>query len=321
MYIRLIIDQTIKIMKKTTLLLLALVAGFTINAQIVIIDQPNDSSGTGNSIVSFEGNNGIGVYTSDDFVITEDTTLGEIDIYGILSSGANFTNLLNFNLFIYTDSFGLPAGDPSQPGTGIIELTNISSDDFTLTEDGSGVADFTVRVTDANGSAQITLTPGTYWICAFPIVDEAFDPLGLNRWNWNPSATVAGVEPVLIDPTNIFGASATTWTNITGLIGEPFVGTAFQIRDEMLLSINDFTLEKSVSLFPNPTNGELNIDFSKELGSTNINIVNTIGQTVINTSFEGIGRKTINTNNLATGVYFAQITAESGNTTIKFIKN
>ena len=78
-------------MKKITLLLLALFAGFTINGQNVVSDQPADTAGS--ALVDFEGNDGVGVYTADDFIITEDTVLGEIDIFGFLSNVLNFSAL------------------------------------------------------------------------------------------------------------------------------------------------------------------------------------------------------------------------------------
>jgi hypothetical protein len=245
--------------KNYFLLLLAVLFTVSFQAQTVIIDQP-DSAGSAdfNSLVCFEGNDGIGVYTSDDFVLTSDTILGEIDIYGLLSNTPNFTNLLNFNIYIYADNFGVPNGDPSQSGTGIVELS-ASPADFTLTEDGTGFANFTVRVTDANGGTQITLPAGTYWLSCAPVVDEPFSTGGTNRWNWNgTTAAVSGVEPVLIDPNDSFGGGFTTWTNIASLIGAPFPGNGFQIRDEAALSVDEFSLE-AISLFPNPAQNMLNL--------------------------------------------------------------
>ena len=301
-------------MKKITLLVLFVTLTSAFQAQTVIIDQPNNAAG--NSLVCFEGNDGIGVYTSDDFVLTSDVILGEIDVFGRLSNVNNFTNLLSFNIYIYADNAGLPAGDPTQPGTAVVELPNISATDFTLTEDGAAAADFTVRVTDANGGTQITLPAGTYWLVAFPIVDEPFATGGTNRWNWNEATSAnTGVEPVLIDPTDIFGAGATSWTNISGLIGATFPSNGFQIRDEPLLSTNDYTLD-SVSISPNPATDFINIDLPNSSTAFSSEIYSITGQLVLKSD-----KAQLNVSNLNSGIYMLRIQTENGVVSRRVIKN
>ena len=88
-----------------------------------------------------------------------------------------------------------------------------------------------------------------------------------------------------------------------------------------VLSIDENTLSENVSVFPNPTNGDLNINFTRNFGATNIDIINVNGQKVLNASIEGFGNNSIATSKLANGIYFAQISSDTGTTTIKFIKN
>lgn len=310
-------------MKKITLLTLALITGFIANAQDVVVDQINDAATVG-LIISFQGNDNNGVYISDDFEITESTILGEMDFEGNLSNVANFTNLLGFNIFIYEDDNGLPSGDPSQLGTGLIELVNIPPSMFTLEEDGIGNANFrAIQITEANGGNQITLEPGTYWISAFPTVNEPYANAGMNRWNWAGSTpdVSAPIEPLLIDPFDNFGAGATSWANIAGLIGAPFPGTVFQIRSEESLSVDSNTLSERISLFPNPTNGDLSIELGRDFGATSVTIINVSGQNVLTSEVNSFGTTVLQTTALATGVYFAQVVTEQGATTIKFVKN
>lgn len=87
------------------------------------------------------------------------------------------------------------------------------------------------------------------------------------------------------------------------------------------LSVNDNSLSESISLFPNPTNGDVNLNFSRSFGATNVDIINVNGQKVLNASLEGVGNNTLATSKLASGIYFAQISNETGSTTIKFIKS
>lgn len=310
-------------MKKITLFLaLTLLSAYMTVAQEVVVDQVNDAVNVG-LIISFQGNNNNGVYSADDFEITESIILGEIDIEGTLSTETFFQNLIGLNIFIYEDMGGEPGGDPSVAGSGLVELINIPPSLFFLEEDGTGNSNFlNVQITEANGGEQITLAPGTYWICAFPTVDELYANDGANRWNWAGSTSDVNLpsEPLLIDPFDNFGADITSWANIPDLLGEPFPGLTFQIRDEELLSVDSNSLAGAISLFPNPTEGDLNINFSRSLGAVNVDIINVSGQHILTKKLENISSSTINTKELANGVYFAQISTNDAAITMKFVK-
>lgn len=313
-------------MKKITLFTaVAVFCSITLSAQDVVIDQPVDVAGS--ALVSFEGNDAIGVYCADDFELTETTILGQLDIYGTLGSNTNpistFTSLTSISIYIYEDVSGLPDGDPSQDGSSIVEILDITADDFELVEDGTNRAEFlTINITDANGGTQISLDAGIYWLAFAPNVDEAFDTAGNNRWNWSGStAANEGTEPLLIDPDDQFGAGATDWTNISGLIAASFPSLAFTLRNEEALSTDDNILNNSISLYPNPTNGDLSISFSSDIGTAILEVINVSGQKVLSASLDGINNTNINTSKLSSGVYFAHVSTDDANTTIKFIKN
>lgn len=82
------------------------------------------------------------------------------------------------------------------------------------------------------------------------------------------------------------------------------------------LSSQDFNLNNlEVSLYPNPTNGILNIDMTTEIQS--IEIYNIQGQKVLHTT-----QKQINVSNLSTGMYLIKILdAQNRFSTKKFMKN
>jgi hypothetical protein len=86
------------------------------------------------------------------------------------------------------------------------------------------------------------------------------------------------------------------------------------------LSVEEYAIDTSVSLFPNPTNGDLNINLTNGFNAKTIDIINVNGQTVLSSNVNGTRNK-INTNALAAGLYFAKIASEDTSTTIKFIKN
>ncbi|RMB56159.1 T9SS C-terminal target domain-containing protein [Dokdonia sinensis] len=312
-------------MKKITLSLFLLLTGAVCTAQDIIVDQPVDTGATG--LISFEGNNDVGVYCADDFELTETTMLGSLDVYGFTGSNANptsdFTALTGISVYIYEDDNGLPAGDPSQDGTGVIELSNIPSSSFELVEaDDSRLADFiNINLTEANGGTPLSLDAGVYWLAVFPNVDETFDTAGANRWNWlASSAANTGTEPVLIDPDDVFAGGFTSWSNISTLIDASFPSFAFTLRDDQELSVTDNVLADNISVYPNPTNGDLNISSSRSFGRLNISVINVAGQQVLSTTIEGVNG-TLNSTKLPSGIYFAEISSNQGSTVIKFIKN
>jgi len=304
-------------MKKITLLTFLLSICIA-TAQDIVIDQPLNVGG--NALVSFEGNAGIGVYCADDFEITSPTVLGELDIFGSLGSGANpvsnFTNLESMNVYIYADLSGEPVGDPSVPGSGIVELSEIPSSLFTLVEDNIRRAEFlNIQLTDANGGNQITLPAGTYWLCVFPNVGEAFNTAGDNRWNWSGSTANVGTEPVLIDPDDQFGGGFTTWSNISTLIGSSFTGFAFQLRDEDLLSVDQNSLT-DVNIYPNPASSVINLQVPSNIEINKVSLYDVLGKNTGATLVNG----QINIADLARGVYLLSINTSAGTLTKKIVK-
>ena len=82
------------------------------------------------------------------------------------------------------------------------------------------------------------------------------------------------------------------------------------------LAVSDFSTI-DVSLFPNPTTHNLNIQSDKQI--TALIIYNTLGQVVMNAS----PKKTnfsLETSNLNTGVYFVSLKTDTASKTMKFIK-
>ena len=85
------------------------------------------------------------------------------------------------------------------------------------------------------------------------------------------------------------------------------------------LSVEDNILAENLSLFPNPTNGDMTLDFARSFGQANVSITNITGQTVMNVTTEGSTQ--LETSRLASGIYFAQIATDNASTVIKFVKN
>ena len=80
------------------------------------------------------------------------------------------------------------------------------------------------------------------------------------------------------------------------------------------LSNIDFT-ESSIKIYPNPTNGRLNINLSSESTLENIKIYNLLGEMVMESK-----KQNLNINKLAAGVYLLEIKTTEGLLTKKVIK-
>ena len=82
------------------------------------------------------------------------------------------------------------------------------------------------------------------------------------------------------------------------------------------LSNQDFMLDQTIMLYPNPVNNVLNIKTPTSIQILEINMFNSLGQNVANFT-----NNTINTSMLNSGVYYLQIATNEGTFHKNFIKN
>lgn len=300
-------------MKKITLLAAALLVGAISFGQNTVIERIANTGGS--ALISTAGDDGTSVYCGDYFEITAETALGSILVNGLNSNDVQIEDeLLGFNIFIYTDAGGVPSSSPEVPGTGVAEIAITDTALFSITEDGAGAADFAVpSITDANGGTQVVLQPGNYWMVAYPTVEGA--PGGNARWNWWGSTETPAVEPVLIDPQDLFGAGATDWANISGLIGASFTAFAWTLVDEpVVLGTNDVELA-GVAVFPNPATDIVNVKVPSNVELTGVSVYDVLGKKVN----ADVSDAQVNVSGLARGVYVINVETNVGTLTEKLI--
>ncbi|WP_019038020.1 GEVED domain-containing protein [Psychroflexus tropicus] len=236
-------------MKRITMTLMGLVFAFSANAQDLAMKSNSKvpvfesqkavlyealPGPNGNGIVSVYSNapDDLGVYTADDFNLAEDSDITSVTAFGF-NNGANFVaDFTGLDVYIYDNSTSnTPAGDPTLPGSGVLEIVNLDAADPAITVVGSG-EEITVDIVAALGSP-VTLSAGDYWITFAPRMNiPGFD--GTLRWNHFASGEdVTGVgEPHLIDPGNAFGGGFLDWTPLSGLGITDQGGLAFRIEGE-----------------------------------------------------------------------------------------
>ena len=305
-------------MKKITLTLAAFALVFTAFAQDVVIERITDNT---TALITTNGDADAGVYCSDFFTLEEDVILGSFTFPGFYSSAVEIGDLLlGGDFFIYVDGGGFPDADPTTADA-LVNLTNVQlGAGLELLLDADDIeSGWIVNVTAANGGTQVTLPAGDYWVAFAPAV--VGDSAGAGRWNWSGSFTTEiGIPPanasLLIDPDDLFGAGATDWTEISGLIGADFPSFGWTLTSEEEsagLGDNDLV---GASVYPNPATNVINVDFSSNVELKSAVLFDVLGKNTGATLVNG----SMNIADLAAGVYILNIETNNGSLTQKVIK-
>ncbi len=141
------------------------------------------------------------------------------------------------------------------------------------------------------------------------------DAVSTNSVNWLPKVQIFDIKQQTLDPWNCYNSGqiyvATNgrgvWTN-----NDYFV--------PMVVSVNEIpkaTTENNITLFPNPTNGNVNVSFTGVNGETaKITLYDLNGRTIQTTDlgkvYSGDVNYTIETTNLASGIYIVNVTSDAG---------
>jgi len=300
-------------MKKITLLLILFVNS-TFLGQQVLSHSTDNSNTTGGSLAC----------TADpDMNPASGDELVSDNIYYRAYTPANFG--FSGDFFIMGGQFFLRYNDIGGSGTaGFLTLRFFTSDapfpDGNLTEIGSqmfqvdGTTD-TTTITQILLDSPITVDASTEIIIA---VDAPASNTAPNNIDYRIAINTFGES----NPSYLSSNACNIPTPSTfESIGFPTNNLILDLIGDGTLSTQDNVLADSVSMYPNPTSGDMNIFFSRSLGEVSIQFTNISGQIVMETSIDTIGISTLNTSRLSPGIYFAQIATKDTSTVIKFIKN
>jgi len=106
-------------------------------------------------------------------------------------------------------------------------------------------------------------------------------------------------------------------SGIVDVIEEPEINTQLFVREgDAPMSVEEQILQY-ISLYPNPTKGELFIASKQSLVGSEINIYDISGRLVINNKLTG---NTVDVSNLNTGLYFLNLTIDGQRVKLQFIK-
>lgn len=307
-------------MKKITLLAVAFLVAMATQAQ-AIYEQPADGD---NGIISdYYSQSDLGVYAGDDFELTEQTAIYGLEVYGFQGLGdlQSAGTLTGVNFYIYTDNAGEPSGDPTMAGAGEFELMLSTSDaglEVTKVEQEGSLPNYNFKadIEEADGSP-LTLDAGVYWIVAVPQLDADMNtaPDG-TRWNWLNSTQTYGSVPKLIDPADVFGAGATSWSEVNALTDGGFDAMSFSIYDADMDVVKTQPVANT-QVYPNPVNDQLNVQVANGVQIESATMFDVLGKaTQVNVS----ANNTINTSNFASGLYILKLETSKGSVSKKIVK-
>lgn len=195
---------------------------------------------------------------------------------------------------------------PNLPNSGVTGLgagTNVFQ--WTISNGACAASSSTVAIVNSNTLSIGVVSTATNFICSGSSASLAAS--GASTYSWSTGAT-SGI--IVVSPT-----VSTTYT-VTGSNGPCSASAAVTVSVALCTGIDPkTTIAYNVSVYPNPFKEELHLNATE---TVHAQLFNTLGQLVIVKTINLSG--TINTAELATGVYYLSIQGSTGNKILKLIK-
>lgn len=229
-------------------------------------------------------------------------------------------NMSMTNFMYYNNSFpGLPFSqvDPSNASEYYQYMTSLWKDGSPLTCGGNGYG----------GSIATNF--------AYPNNTYSNSPCGSGSWAENGAGSdkkiVMSSGPYTMQPGEIVELEYAYIIAFDSITNSPL--TKLDLAVQNLHSIYNSSLNQCLNtsvkeqknqmdflLSPNPTNGQLNIEFHKTTPNISIEVIDALGKKLIQQKFKVLDQTTIDVSVLSSGIYFLKLTSEGISFTKKFIK-
>lgn len=92
-------------------------------------------------------------------------------------------------------------------------------------------------------------------------------------------------------------------------------------HDYTIVGINEHDISEQINVYPNPTDGIVNIDLGKHYSEISINLNDIVGKNIINKTLQNMTLFDLDIQNLPKGVYFIHLLADDKSAVVKIIKN
>jgi hypothetical protein len=205
-----------------------------------------------------------------------------------------------------------PSGAMSYTVTGgSMTVSPATTSDYVVTGTGANgcvSANGATAHVQVNNLPNVTAGTASATICKGESVVLTANGANNYSWNTNDNTAIISVTPNVNTTYTVTGTDANGCMNVATVTQnvDDCAGIAKNAADNLL-----------VSVFPNPTNGELNVEVSQ---STVITVINMVGQVIVRQEVKE-GRNTINLDDQNNGIYFVQVKQNGQAKTIKVIKH
>jgi PKD repeat protein len=103
--------------------------------------------------------------------------------------------------------------------------------------------------------------------------------------------------------------------------GEGEFSETFEVLCDICESIDESMLRNSLSIYPNPTNGEFTVEFNMNIGTTQVEVVNLLNQVVYSNNVDVNTNTTlkVDLSSVGDGIYFVRIKAQNSESIRKVV--
>lgn len=259
------------------------------------------------------------IYTADDFILPQRSTLSKIKFFGQIDSGfLDIGGVNSWTIYTSEDNGGKPMAYPNIVGTPVMGIINVgnTNERVTIINDSATPNVISVEI-DVTGHWTNRYVQNTrYWISVFSQVGGSGPIMNRKNFYWGASTlnTPNLLKAKILDPTNQLGNGFTDWTDVDQ--AATLNGMAFEIYGNPVLATDETNIDDSKArLYPNPASDKINIEnINKKIKSVAIYAKD--GKKILESE-----NSQINVNSLNTGNYFITIKYEDNTTgNINFIK-
>ncbi|MFD2824044.1 T9SS type A sorting domain-containing protein [Lacinutrix iliipiscaria] len=281
-------------MKKNYILfLIVTLFAWTMSAQVTLTQSNDDTNVTAGGVAcwasgigEYRDNSFFRAYNLSDFGVTEDFGITSVE-YG--QGSADEGKIITCNIYTAT-SDDLTTATLTLIGTA--DHVSTAADDLSL---------ISVALT-ANIPANSTIVFEVFAAGAGTTLGQTFFP-GINAAGENDDSYIMAADCALTAPTPLSAVSPSD-QYVMNVIGD-------------ILSVEDYSLSNSISIYPNPTSDIVNIDVSNAISVRSLELYNIIGKQVLKNN----GASTLDLSQLNSGVYMLKVVTDSGSLTKKIIRN
>lgn len=265
-------------------------------------------------IISDTGASGEIVASADDIDLTYAATkITKISAFGFCNSGDLAVTATGVSFYIIADEDWYPSGGNPEEGSLYAFEMLMGDAGFTFTDNGDTTYQFDLDL--AAMGEDVILPAGKYWISVVANTTVADITAGATRWNWYQNLSANGVGGYLIDPLDLFGAGATSWTDIAGLTGWVESDLSMVVEgEETTMGVSDVNAA-NVTVYPNPATNFVKATVKSGEVSA-MTVFNMNGQVVASAK-----AASVNVSALPAGVYVVKVQDTNGNvSTSKVVK-